>query len=199
MRELCIWMEKSNCDDCELKGFLHLHPYFKHSLYFAISFSLILIPAILRLVFGFGGISILIFSVWVGFAIFFFCVWESKVLCSHCPHYSKTSQKILHCGINSGIYKITNYNPNPMSKQEKVQFIIGAVILIAYPLPFLIISYQILFFILTCCGIAIWITTIQLKHCRECINFSCPLNRVSEDLKVQFFEKNPQLKESGKK
>ena len=199
MRELCIWKEESNCNNCELKGSLHCHPYFKHSLYFALAFCSILIPAILGIIFGFGGISILIFSVWIGFAIFFFCVWESKVLCSHCPHYSNTSQKILHCGINSGMYKFTNYNPNPMSKPEKAQFIIGAVILITYPLPFLIISYQIIFFIITCCGIAVWITTIQLKHCKECINFSCPLNRVNEDLKKLFFEKNPQLKEFWKK
>ncbi|MEJ2294120.1 MAG: hypothetical protein P8Y23_05070 [Candidatus Lokiarchaeota archaeon] len=191
-------MEKSNCDDCELKGFLHLHPYFKHSLYFAISFSLILIPAILRLVFGFGGISILIFSIWFGFEVFFFYVWESKVMCSHCPHYSNTSQKMLHCRINSGMYTITKYNPSPMSELEKAQFIMGAIILVAYPLPFLTISNQIAFFILTCCGIAIWITTIQLKHFRECIYFLCPLNRVSEDLKGQFFEKNPQLKEVWK-
>jgi len=197
MPEFCIWKDESNCIDCELYGLLHCHPYFQHSLYFALAFLSALIPATIGIILGgFGMIfTFLIFSIWFSFALFFFCVWESKVLCSHCPHYSNPSQRTLHCGINSGMYKITSYNPEPMNRDEKIQFLIGVLILILYPLPFLILSSQILFFILTCLGIAIWITTIQLKHCKECINFSCPLNRVNGEIKRKFLKKNPQLEE----
>jgi hypothetical protein len=200
MTNLCIWKDESNCVDCELNGLLHCHPNFKHSLYFGLAFLSALLPATFGIILGGFEIinTLLIFSFWIGFALFFFCVWESKVLCSHCPHYSNPNQMTLHCGINSGMYKITTFNPKPMNRSEKTQFIIGALILMAYPLPFLLISFQILFFILTCLGIIIWVATIQLKHCKECINFSCPLNRVSEDLKHRFLKKNPELEESWK-
>ncbi|TFG03407.1 MAG: hypothetical protein EU542_02235 [Promethearchaeota archaeon] len=200
MIELCIWKDPSKCIDCELKGLLHCHPYLQHSLYFAIAFFSVIIPAILGIILGGWGIiyTLLIFSFWICFALFFFCVWESKVLCSHCPHYSNPFQKTLHCGINSGMYKITTFNPKPMNRSEKTQFLVGASILLLYPLPFLLISSQIVPFILTCLGILIWIATIQLKHCKECINFSCPLNRVSEELKHKFLNKNPQLEKVWK-
>lgn len=198
MAEFCIWKDKSNCIGCELNGLLHCHPYFLHSLYFALAFFAVLLPATFGIILGgFGWVyTLLIFSFWISFALFFFCIWESKVLCSHCPHYSNPSQRTLHCGINSGMYKISNFNPKPMNRSEKVQFLIGAIILITYPLPFLLISSQLFFFILTCLGIIIWIATIQLKHCKECINFSCPLNRVDNKLKCKFLKKNPHLEEA---
>ena len=195
--KICIWNEKSQCENCELQGKLHCHPYFQHSLYFMLSYFAGLVPAILGIIFA--QVSILISSGiiggWILYAIFFFCVWESKVLCSHCPHYSNPAQKILHCGVNSGMYKITSYNPNPITSGEKIQFYIGAAILLGYFLPFLFILGQFVYFILNMAGIIIWVIVIQLKHCKECINFSCPLNRTPEELKKEFMRKNPVIDE----
>jgi uncharacterized membrane protein len=195
---ICIWNEKSQCENCELQGKLHCHPYFQHSLYFILAYLAGFIPAILGILLAQISllISLSIIGGWVIFTFFFFSVWESKVLCSHCPHYSNRSQKILHCGINSGMYKITSYNPNPMTSGEKVQFLVGAAILLGYFLPFLFILDQYIYFILTILGIILWVIVIQLKHCKECINFSCPLNRTPDELKQEFLRKNPMINDA---
>ena len=195
--KICIWNDISQCDNCELHGKLHCHPYFQHSLYFGLAFLAGFIPSILGIIFAQISplIMLSIIGGWVIYAFVFFCMWESKVLCSHCPHYSNPSQKILHCGINSGMYKITRYNPNPMNLREKVQFLVGAVILLGYFLPFLFILDQFVYFILTIVGIIIWVIVIQLKHCKECINFSCPLNHTPDELKKEFIRKNQIINE----
>ncbi len=190
---ICIWNEISQCENCELHGKLHCHSYFQHSLYFGLAYLAGFIPGVLGILFSKISllISLSIIGGWVIFAVLFFCVWESKVLCSHCPHYSNPAQKVLHCGINSGMYKVTRYNPNPMSSGEKFQFLVGASILLGYFLPFLFILEQYLYFLLTIVGIIIWVVVIQVKHCKECINFSCPLNRTPDELKMKFLHKNP--------
>jgi hypothetical protein len=195
-RDICIWDDPSKCNQCELNGKLHCHPYFQHSLYFGLAFLSSFIPAVLGIIFSMFSpmISFSIVGVWIVIAIFFFCVWESKVLCSHCPHYSNPAHKFLHCGINSGAYKITKYNPNQMKLSEKIQFLIGAGLLLGYPLPFLFLLGQYVFFIFTLIGIIIWVITIQLKHCKECLNFSCPLNHTPETLKESFIKKNPEMR-----
>jgi hypothetical protein len=191
--KICIWNEKSHCENCELYGQLHCHPYFQHSLYFGLAYLAGFIPAVLGILFSRISllISLSIIGGWVIFAIFFFNIWESKVLCSHCPHYSNPAHKVLHCGINSGMYKVTRYNPNPMNSGEKVQFLVGASILLGYFLPFLFILEQYLYLFFTIVGIIIWIVVIQVKHCKECINFSCSLNRTPDELKMKFLRKNP--------
>jgi hypothetical protein len=36
----------------------------------------------------------------------------------------------------------------------------------------------------------LWILIIQLKVCTDCINFSCPLNRVSKSVRNEFIKRN---------
>ena len=163
--EICIWKDISECSNCSINGKLHCHVHIKYSIYFGIGFLAALIPALIGIFFSGFKISLLLIILigWFIYALFFFCVWESRILCSHCPYYANDTQKTLHCDINRGAYKISRFHPEPMKKSEKMQFIIGAGILIGYPIPFLIIAEQYLLLILTLIGIGIWITIIQLK------------------------------------
>ena len=196
--EICIWKDISECSNCNINNELHCHVHIKYSMYFGISFLTALIPALIGIFFsGFEISSLLIILIgWIIYALFFFCVWESRILCSHCPYYANNSQKTLHCDINRGAYKISRFHPEPMKKSEKIQFIIGAGILIGYPIPFLIIGKQVLMLTLTLIGIGIWITIIQLKTCPVCVNFSCPLNRVPKDIVDEFLKNNPRMRKA---
>lgn len=53
-----------------------------------------------------------------GFALCFFNVWETMILCSHCPFYARKG-KTLACLANHGCIKLWKYNPAPMSCFEK--------------------------------------------------------------------------------
>jgi hypothetical protein len=195
---ICIWNSNSECHACELRNQLHCHSQFKDTLYFGSSFFLAFIPAVLGILLsGFVFLtSVSIIVVWFLYILFFFCIWESKVLCSHCPYYANDNQKTLHCAINTGFIKISKYNPKPMSKSEKIQFIIGALIFILYPIPFLILAEQFIFLTIALIGIFIWMIIIQYKVCPVCINFSCPLNRVPNNIVINFLEKNPEIKKA---
>ncbi|MFX1297314.1 MAG: hypothetical protein ACFFD2_20975 [Promethearchaeota archaeon] len=199
--KICIWKDPLVCSNCYLNGKLHCHTQAKYSVYFAIGFLAALIPALIGIFFSGFQINILItiIVVWIIYSLFFFCGWESRILCSHCPYYANDNQKTLHCAINKGAYKISKFHPEPMKKSEKIQFIIGAGILIGYPIPFLIIGKQFLMLIFTLIGIGIWIIIIQIKVCPVCINFSCPLNRVSKDLVNEFLRLNPRIRDAWEK
>ncbi len=196
MDKSCIWMDKSNCINCTLNQKLHCHPRMRISIYFLSSFLFFLISAIIGLFLA--NYEILIFIViilvWIIYMIFFFNIWESKVLCSHCPYYENKDQRILHCYANAGILKTSKYKPGPISKSEKIQFILGVVILIGYPLPFLLFREQYIALIFSLLGIIIWIFLMQTKICTICINFSCPLNRVKIEYRDCFIKKNPIIK-----
>lgn len=198
IQEICIWKDKLECSNCRIKDQLHCHAHIKYSIYFGSGFLAALIPALIGIFFsGFEISSLLIILIgWIIYALFFFCVWESRILCSHCPYYANNNQKTLHCDINRGAYKISRFHPEPMKKSEKIQFLIGAGILIGYPIPFLIIGKQVLMLTLTLIGIGIWITIIQLKTCPVCVNFSCPLNRVPKDIVDEFLKNNPRMRKA---
>ena len=71
--------------------------------------------------------------IWLGYAIFFFIVWEGRVLCSHCPYWGKEG-RILHCPANYGVPKLWRYHPEPMSRSEGRQFLMGASLLVLLPM-----------------------------------------------------------------
>jgi len=169
------------------------NPRLKYSLYFGLPMLLGILPPIIGIVISEFSllIKILIFMGWLIYALFFFMIWESRIICNHCPYYSDDSQKTLHCPINKGILKTSKYDPRPINSFEKIQFIIGAIILIGFPIPFLVIKRQYLPILFLIGGTVIWIIVIQLKVCSDCINFSCVLNRVPENLRNEFLKKNP--------
>ena len=194
----CIWEDNSICITCKIKGKLHCHLSIRLSIYFILSFLTFFIAMLLGLIFAnYNLISLTIILIgWFGYMCFFFIIWENRVLCSHCPYYTNEKHRVLHCYANSGILKTSKYRPGPMNLSEKVQFLIGVIILIGYPIPFLIIKEQYIFLTFSIIGIIIWLILMQTKICTICINFSCPLNRVDKKNIDFFLSKNPKMKQA---
>lgn len=132
---------------------------------------------------------------WLAYAIFFFFIWEANVLCSHCPYWSEPS-RVLHCNANYGVIKLVRYKPQPMSRSEQMQFIIGALVLAFFPIVLLAVSRQYLLMVI---GIATAINFGYLLYhdiCVKCVNFSCPLNHVPDKFRTAYLMKNPQMKKA---
>jgi hypothetical protein len=86
-----------------------------------------------------------------------------------------------------------------MSIIEKTIFFVGFVIVWGYPLAFLIISKQLfLLVVYSMTTIGFFLTLINFM-CSQCMNFACPLNRVDEKVRGQFFTKNPIVAKAWKK
>jgi hypothetical protein len=133
-------------------------------------------------------------AAWIGYMLFFFNIWETYVLCRHCPFYGENS-RILHCIANHGMIKIWKYQPGPMTHGEQIQFLLGAGMLVIFPLPFLILGGEMLLLVLTVLGMGNFLFSLVKQICYRCLNFSCPLNRVPAGIREQYLARNPVLAE----
>jgi hypothetical protein len=127
---------------------------------------------------------------WLAYMLFFFFVWEARVLCSHCPYWAEPG-RVLRCHANYGVIKIWRYRPGPMSRSEQVQFIVGVALFLLYPLVFLVIGRA---YLLVAIGLASAVSFGYLLWrdiCNRCVNFSCPLNNVPPEIRQAFFNRNP--------
>lgn len=199
--EICIWKKGADCEGCNLENEVICTPHVKYSVYFGLPLLIAIIPVIIGLVFaGFYNplVLALIFTGWIAYSLFFFFIWESRIICNHCPYYANDTQRTLHCPVDKGKLKTSKYDPGPMRLSEKIQFVIGATIFALYPLPFLLIAGQIIPIIFLLGGVIIWIIVIQLTICPYCVNFSCPLNRVPKSVRNEFLNLNPVIKKAWK-
>ncbi|MHA1930026.1 MAG: hypothetical protein ACTSV2_15750 [Candidatus Thorarchaeota archaeon] len=148
------------------------------------------IPTILGMYFGGMGWWLL---GWFAYLIVFFELWENRILCAHCPYYAENGGQghTLHCYANYGLYKTWPYDPRPMSRSHKIQFLVALSIFVGYPLPFLFLSGQYLALLIAGIGIVFWLATLKIKICPRCLNFSCPLNSVPKDIVDSFLKRNP--------
>ena len=197
--KICIWKVEVNCEHCNLDEILFCRPKPKYAFLFAIPLLIAIIPTVIGILFfsGINGIwKIIILGIWFAYGFFFLNIWESQMLCNHCPYYANDSEKYLRCPIDRGKLKTGSYDPGPTSLSEKIQFIIGTIILIGYPLPFLIIENLWIFLIFWTIGIISWIFTLQVKVCKDCVNFACPLNRVPKSIRDDFFKRNPVIRKA---
>jgi hypothetical protein len=130
---------------------------------------------------------------WLGYALLFFFVWEARVLCRHCPYWAEHSG-ILRCPANYGVIKIWRHDPGPMSRAEKAQFIIGALLLIAYPFPFLLLGTEYLLSGIGAIAVVAGVFILRNNVCSRCINFSCPMNAVPKPLVDLYLDRNPRMR-----
>ncbi|MBN1426985.1 MAG: hypothetical protein JXB07_01290 [Anaerolineae bacterium] len=143
-----------------------------------------------------GGIGIAHLSAWylVPWVILFlsyFGLIEIRVMCSHCPHYAEPRTLSLQCWANYGAPKLWEYRPGPMTRGENIVFFAGLVLIAGYPLAFLMIGTQWLLltiFVLTTAAMGTLMATLMCNHC---MNFACPLNRVEQSVREDFFSRNP--------
>jgi hypothetical protein len=190
--DFCMWNRSEECKDCTINDKLicrfhnkYLRNFLGFFLIFAITSSIGVLIA------GYGWFLL----GWIGFWLFFFEVWEIRILCSHCPYYTEDSRTI-HCIANYGSLKIWKYHPEPMNLSEKIQLIIGFIILVGYPLPFLVLGGQLFFLLISIIEIFIFFSFLIFRRCRNCVNFSCPFNRVKKETVRAFLEKNPPMKKA---
>ncbi|MCK4777040.1 MAG: hypothetical protein KAS39_01610, partial [Actinomycetia bacterium] len=132
---------------------------------------------------------------WAGFMLFFFTLWEIRILCSHCPYYAEKG-KTIHCIANYGMPKLWKYRPGPVSMAEKIQLFIGFIILFGYPFPFMIIGRKYMLAVFSLWGVILFFWTLQKYTCTKCVNFSCPLNRVEKEVVDQYLRKNPVMRKA---
>ncbi len=194
---ICTWQDEAGCVNCRIQGLLKCRHSWRDLLVFYVVFFTAALPAGIGMVRGGYGWWIL---AWFGFGMLFFNVWESKILCSHCPFYARRGNTLV-CLANHGCLKIWPYDPAPMKRSEKIQFLAGGFILIMFPLPFLILGAQWTMLLLTILGLSSWLLNMQVNVCPRCVNFSCPANRVPKNIVDYYLKQNPIMlkawKESG--
>ncbi|MFX0082593.1 MAG: hypothetical protein ACFE94_12665 [Candidatus Hodarchaeota archaeon] len=190
--DICIWKDIEECNHCSIKDNLICHFRRKYLFNFFGFFIIFVITAFFGVITaGFGWFLL----GWLGFWVFFFEFWEIRILCSHCPYYAEEG-KTLHCIANYGSLKIWKYHPEPMNLSEKIQLMIGFIILVGYPLIFLILGNQFIVLIISIIEIIIFFSFLFLKRCGVCLNFSCPFNHVKKEVVDAFLKKNPVMRET---
>ncbi len=205
----CTWQDESVCEGCSNKTQLDCRWDVKHLLRFLYAMS----PALL-ITFGsliVGGVFTRIWwpiALYFGYYILFFIV-ETRILCSHCPYYSKDGI-MLHCLANHGFIKFYRYHPEPMNLFERTLLIIGIILFGIIPLVGQIPSIVRLavnlptdktFFItlivllgVSIIGVIFSFTFLFTQICVKCVNLSCPFNKVPKDLADNYLNKNPDMK-----
>lgn len=126
---------------------------------------------------------------WLGYSLFFFFVWEARVLCSHCPMWAEEG-RVLHCHANYGVIKIWKYRPGPMSKSEQIQFAVGALLWGSMPLIFMVLSQAYLLALIGLTTVIGAAYNLKKHTCTRCINFSCPMNSVPKPVVDTYLKRN---------
>ena len=202
-RNICD-ANNSDCVKCSVNGKLMCTFNINDTLYFILPVISAWITLILGIAYGFviGKINLPIlitFSVgYIGYLIFFFQVWENKMLCSHCPYYAFEDEKFVKCYANYGIHKAWKYNPAPMTTSEKVQFLIGITLFAGIPLILFLMIGLYIYFGVSLILTIIWLISMHFLSCSKCPNFSCPLNNVSKDVVDEYLKLNSVMRKAWK-
>ena len=198
-RNICD-INNLDCHDCSVNGKLMCTFNIRDTIYFILPVLAAWSTLVLGIIKGFltGKIDIfvlIIFSVgYVGYLIFFFQIWENKILCSHCPYYAFENDKRVKCYANYGIYKAWKYNPSPMTMSEKIQFLIGIILFAGIPLILFILIGLWTYFLISLFFTLIWVISMHFLSCSKCPNFSCPLNNVPKELVDDYLKHNSRMR-----
>ncbi|HKI48277.1 MAG TPA: hypothetical protein VKA69_03055 [Desulfobacteria bacterium] len=180
-----------SCDDCTVTDALHCHFTLKDLIYFLVNASVSLLLG----GYGINRISGWMLIPWLILIVGYFGFVEIRVMCSHCPHYGEEGNA-LTCWANYGTPKIWKYRPGPMTFLEKVVFYAGFVFIYGYPIIFLIAGAQLFLLLVYLLSIGGFYMTLRAFFCSRCMNFACPLNTVRNDVRMRFFERNPEIAEA---
>lgn len=189
--EICTTQPDRTCGRCTLKTSLMCRYDARdttHFLMIVLPFFVTAIGGVIASGYGWWLLG------WLAYMLFFFIVWEGRVLCSHCPYWSEKS-RVLHCHANYGIIKLWHYRPGPMSRSEQLQFLVGALLFVIYPLVFLVIGQE---YFLAAIGLASATSFGYLLYrniCNRCVNFSCPLNHAPKEMVVAYLKRNPVMQQ----
>jgi hypothetical protein len=193
--DICTWRPASACTDCAVAGQLKCRFRWADLAHFLGMFLVFVLPAVIGVIRGGYGVAL---WGWLAFGVVFFGFWEIRILCSHCPYYADQG-RTLHCIANYGCPKVWRYNPEPISRSEKIQLLIGFVILGGYPFPFLILGRQYAFAAVALWALVAFSWFLRQVVCSRCVNFSCVLNRVPKEIVDAYLRRNPTMREAWKK
>jgi hypothetical protein len=192
MVKVCLEQPESECAACAVHGRLKCRFKPRHLAFFYLLCGFYFTPALIGVYRAGFGWSLL---GWLGIGVVFFGFWEIRILCSHCPYYAEPGP-LLRCIGNYGLPKFWRYHPEPISRSEKVQFIIGLLLVFGYPFPFLFLGGQLLFATLTAGGLVLFFAGLLIFTCPKCINFSCLLNRAPQEVVKEYLDRNPVMKKA---
>ena len=122
----------------------------------------------------------------------YFGFLEIRVMCSHCPHYAEPGSS-LRCWANYGSPKLWAYRPGPMSGMEKILFLGGMGVVYGYPFVGYVAGREWFHMLVYAVCTAGFLTVLRAMFCTRCMNFACPLNRVTRDIRESFLDKNPAM------
>ena len=188
----CNFRGEAECAECTLEGHLMCHYETRDSVSFfmvGLPFFVTAIIGVIRA--GYGWYLLL----WLAYSLVFFFGWEARVLCSHCPMWAEEG-RVLRCHANYGVLKFWKYRPGPMSRSEQVQFIIGALIWLGFPLVLTVLGGEYLW---AAAGLVAAISAaynLRKVSCGRCINLSCPLNAVPKSEADVYLRRNPAMREA---
>lgn len=191
-----------DCPNCSVFGKLMCRFDIKDMVYFIVPVLANWITWFAGIIHGFinGRLSlfqlIFFFSSYIGYLVFFFQIWENKILCSHCPYYAFEEEKTVKCYANYGLHKVWKYNPVPMSRSERIQFLISILIFAGYPFIFLILARMYVYFMFLLIFAITWILSMHFLSCSKCPNFSCPLNNVPKDIVDNYLRQNDVMRKA---
>jgi len=191
----CSVQSEEICSDCKIKEELKCRFNQKDLFFFMGSAFIFMIPAVIGVILSSYGWWLI---GWFAFWFIFFEFWEIRILCSHCPFYAE-DVKTIHCIANYGSVKLWKYHPEPMNKSEKIQLMIGFLIFGGYPLLFMMIGGQWVWFIISLAAVGFFFFRLIITTCNKCVNFSCPLNRVPKNLVDEYLKQNPAMREDWEK
>ena len=143
---------------------------------------------------------------YVAFVVLFFTVLEIRVLCRHCPFYSR-SGSMLRCYANHGLPKLWRFQPRPANLWEKATLVISFLLMGGTPILIELnglvvlhgpVSRQIYMGLTSASVLAIvgFFTLLGLHFCPRCVNFSCPFNRTPRELRQKYLDRNPVMREA---
>ena len=183
---------RETCEGCEIQGDLICIHTRTDLMDFAVLAILVFIPLIAGMIIAKFWVGL---AVWIGLAVLFFGYVEALILCCHCPHYAEDGF-LLKCHANSGLPKIPKFDPRPLNRTEQIAWLAYVAVLFLYPVPFFLISQQWLLLVIYLWALFAAGWTLVRTQCTRCYHLSCPLNRVPENVRQEFFKNYPEFAEA---
>jgi hypothetical protein len=137
---------------------------------------------------------------------------EMAALCRHCPHYARAGSRLRCMGPNP-FPKLFPFSPRPLNGLERSVVILFSIFLLSFPSlvqiygTWFLFSREAWFALLGMVGINMatamavlqFIYILTRHFCSRCVNFSCPLNSVSEEAAKKYLEKNQAISTAWEK
>ena len=101
-----------------------------------------------------------------------------RFYCTHCPHYIQ-GVGTTRCMFFWGMPKFFESRPGPLNLFEKAVSLIAPVVLVLFPLYWLIQQMDLL--VIYVLSLAVLGLTIRRYECGRCIYFDCPANCAPEE------------------